>query len=193
MPVVCALPPVDQRYARVVSVDGQGFDIVAFQGTRPGGAPVVAPVAGTVHLVTGMVREGYRNAVVIEARDSTRPLFVVLSGLAFLGRPADGASVESGSPVGEIEVPGRIDFLRARDRTAGVDPMNPYLHIETWSRLPPEFTSGMSTHGTVYSLASGFYAPSEAFAAIGIDLVGAPGNQVMGVRRGGPADCTRRA
>lgn len=184
------------RYARVVSTNGQGIDIVAFSAGRPAGAPVVSPIAGIAHPAAHLLRYGYRNAVVIEvpgARADGRPLFVCLSGLAFVGRPEEGAEVLAGTPIGAIEVPGRIDFLRVRDRTAGVDPTHPYLHVEAWTSSPPRFASRIGVTGTVYSIESGAMGPSAFWGALGIDFIGPARSQTMAVRRGGPSDCVRPA
>lgn len=196
MPLSCGLPPVDMRFARVVAINGQGLDIVAFSGGHPSGAPVVSPIAGIAHPSAGLLRYGYRNAVVIEAqgaRPDGHSLYVCLSGLAFEGRPDDGMIVQAGTPVGAIEVPGRIDFLRSRDRTAGVDSANPYLHVEAWTLSPPRFTSRVGVMGPVYSIETGVVSPSEFWGGLGIDFVGPARSQTMAIRRGGPSDCVRSA
>jgi hypothetical protein len=193
----CALPPVDQRYARVVAANAQGLDVVAFGRSSSGvpqpiGAPVVSVTPGTVRAFELRAADlGFRNPVLVEAMDvlpGARPLFFVYSGLAFAGRPAPGTVVRAGTPIGSIAEPERIDFLRARDRTAGTDPRNAYLHIETWTTATPTFTERRAITGSVWSLESGYYDPRQVFRALGIDLVGAPGTQVLAVRTGGPAD-----
>lgn len=188
MPITCALPPLDQRYARVAARNTQGFDLVAFSRGRPAGGIVIAPVAGTAVRRADLFTYGYRNPVVIETAEPR--LFFVFSGLAFTGR-AEGA-VTPGTPIGEIEVPGRIDFLRARDRTAGVNPSYAYLHVEVWTRMPAMFELFRSSRGEAYRLTQGVRDPGEVWPSIGIDFVGVPGSEVMAVLTGGPADCMRR-
>lgn len=189
MTLACALPPLDQRYARVVAVNAQGIDLVAFSRGRPSGGAVLSALPGTVHRLGTFLAYGYRNAVAVESEGT----FVCYSGLRFEGRPEDGASVASGQRIGEIEVPGRIDFLRSRDRTAGADPTYAYLHVEVWDRLPPLFVSAATVRGTTFRLERGAIAPQAFWPSLGIDFVGAPRSQVMAVRLGGPSDCGRRA
>lgn len=186
--ILCALPPLDMRYSRVVAQNAHGIDLMAFGADRrPAGATVVAPVAGVVRLRTGYVRYGYRNAVVIEAAGADRPTFVCLSGLAFAGRAEDGSYVRSGMPVGQIEVPSRIDFLRSRDRTAGADADLPYLHVESWTQDPPRFESHRTLRGEEWRLEGGVISPAEFWSSVGIDFSGRYGSQTMLIRQGGPA------
>lgn len=187
MSLSCALPPLDMRYSRVVARNAQGMDLMAFGADRrPAGAEVVAPFAGRVHRPGELARFEYRNAVVIEMQPDR---FVCLSGLAFSGRAAAGSTVSPGSPVGTIEVPSRLDFLRIRDRTAGADPQQPYLHVEVWTRLPPVFASQMSVSGTRYVLESGALQPGSFWPSVGLDFSGRSGSETLLVRAGSPADC----
>lgn len=191
MALSCGLPPVDMRYSRVVAVNGQGLDIVAFGADRrPASAPVVAPFSGTVRRDSPASRYGYLNLLVIEVADPSRsrPLFVALSGLAFSGRAPGGSIVRAGEQVGTIEPPNAFSFARANFRTAGADPRNPYLNVEVWTSLAPRFETGRSITGTTYTYVSGAIEPGLFWAEAGIDLVGRRGSQQMLVRAGGPSD-----
>lgn len=191
MPLSCALPPLDQQHARVVATNAQGIDLVSF-GARnePTGAPVVSPLDGTIYRSGDLTRYGYRNAVVLQAPDG---IFICLSGLAFGGRAESGQAVRAGTVIGQVEVPSSIDFLRVRDRTAGVNPRNPYLHMEVWNRLPPRFAEHLSTQGLTWTLESGVINPREFWPSIGIDFVGPVGSQTMAIRMGSIADCGNRS
>lgn len=187
MSLSCAIPPLDMRYSRVVARNAQGMDLMAFGADRrPAGAQVVAPLGGTVHRLGELTRYEYRNAVVIEVAAQR---YVCLSGLAFSGRAEAGAVVGPGTVIGSLEVPGRMDFLRSRDRTSGASPNHPYLHVEVWSRLPPVFDSHLGASGIRYSLVSGSIAPGEFWPSVGLDFSGTRGSEMLLVRAGSNADC----
>lgn len=195
MSVACAIPPLDQRYARVVAVNGQGLDMVAFGADRrPTGGRVVSPFAGTVRL-SGALRFGYLNPVVIEVTDPSRsrPVYVCISGLAFGGRASSGTSVQPGTPIGTIAIPERTDYLRSRAITAGTDPMHPYINVQVWTTLTPMYDLVHTIRGNEYRYQSGALEPVAFWRSVGLDLVGRPGSQQMLVRAGSPADCGARS
>lgn len=183
----CAIPPLDMRYSRVVGRNAFGIDLVAFGANRrPASAPVVAALPGRIRRWQ-MIAEGYLNNTVIEIEGGG---FLSYSGMAFTGRVAEGAIVQRGTVIGQIEPAALSSFSRRSLRTARVDPYTtPFLYLEAWSILPPQFDRGRSTAGTSYRPAMGFINPDAFWGGLGIDFVGPAGSQVMAIRRGGPSDC----
>jgi hypothetical protein len=186
----CALPPLDQRYSRVVAVDAQGIDLVAFGADRrPTAAAVVAALPGRVIRDGGYTRYGYRNSVIVEsAFVGMRSIWICYSGLAFGGRAPAGEMIRAGGAIGTIELPSVMPIMRTTDRTAGVSPREPYLHVEAWDRFPPVYSDSRSLTGTDWRLEQGAISPRAFWPSIGIDFVGPAGSQVLAIRAGGPAD-----
>jgi hypothetical protein len=167
------------RYTRVVAKNAQGLDLVAFNGPVSTTAPAVAILSGRVRRYS-MAAYDYLNAVVLELGDGR---YLCYSGLAFSGRAADGIVVERGAVLGQIEPATRTSILRARAHTAGVNAyQTPYLNVEAWSQLPPTFTASRGVGGTNWRPDRGFINPADFWSSLGIELVGAPGSQILAVR-----------
>lgn len=194
MAVFCAIPPLDQAATRIGRGYGRGYnrtrtvrdqlhggmDFVADSGT-----PVLAPIPGTVVLVStdsgpGRVRGmgGYGNAVVLEHRFAVaglpNPFWTSYNHLRSVPVLSVGTRVNTGDLIGQVG-----------NTTNGQFPgMGAHLHFEVRRRPFP----GSYDNDTV--------DPAILFRGMGIDVVGGRreierhvGGQLL-VRAGGESDCT---